>query len=701
MELYDKVNELTKKTSEVSKNIAKNIIKVTGFVAENTVKTVSSTVSKINTNIEEKKTENSRIKQEEKQHALGLIDNPDVLEFIECLGDSPVNLTKGNTAKIKKIFPLPKEQTVLWADAEFDLKPSGIVATERGVFIRTNVDFFNIKKSQKNEKIVLYYYSWSDFEAQWFISESKEENMALCVEKQCSERFVLTCKNFTEKDRVKQNNIIDFDIANGNKISHHNISGAVVSANNATANNAVFVQENARMNTLAGHGLMAEQGNNMLDRLSGLDAKVVGGDNAKNGADRQIGSDIFIQTKYYKSATGTLESSFSADSGNYRYFSKDGKPMQLEVPKDQYAKVLEKFKVKIEKGKVPGVTDPNEAVDIVRKGRLTYKNAVNITKAGTIESLMYDVGTGAVVCSCAFGISFVTTLVMAYRKTGNMNTAIKSGVITGGKVFGMAFIQHIAVSQISRIGIVNSLLLKPSEFVVKKMGSKATSTIVNGIRATAGKNAIHGAAASKSLAKLLRSNVLTSTITFAVISIPDTYKVVNKKISNSQYMKNMTVLASSVVAGAGGALAAGVIAAKVAGAASTVVAPGVGTAIGIVGGLVGGTVGSLAIGAVGNMLCEDDIAIWSRYFNSMISCMVNEYMLQINEIDELIANIGEINQKELQLFFETLMNSECQEEYIRDFLAPYFDAIVSKRELFRLPNLNEMMDAVDELYSGE
>lgn len=36
---------------------------------------------------------------------------------------------------------------------------------------------------------------------------------------------------------------------------------------------------------------------NMLDRLHGFDAKVIGRDNAKDGADRQI-SDIFIQTKY-------------------------------------------------------------------------------------------------------------------------------------------------------------------------------------------------------------------------------------------------------------------------------------------------------------------------------------------------------------------------------------------------------------------
>ena len=45
---------------------------------------------------------------------------------------------------------------------------------------------------------------------------------------------------------------------------------------------------------------MAEEAITLIDKFYGLDAKVVGRDNAKDGADRVIG-DIFIQTKYYKS----------------------------------------------------------------------------------------------------------------------------------------------------------------------------------------------------------------------------------------------------------------------------------------------------------------------------------------------------------------------------------------------------------------
>lgn len=57
-------------------------------------------------------------------------------------------------------------------------------------------------------------------------------------------------------------------------------------------------------------------------------------------------------------------------------------PMQLEVPRDQYAGAVETMKNKIREGKVPGVTDPAEASRLIRRGHLTYTQARNITGSG-------------------------------------------------------------------------------------------------------------------------------------------------------------------------------------------------------------------------------------------------------------------------------------------------------------------------------
>ncbi|MBE6811349.1 MAG: hypothetical protein E7523_00535 [Ruminococcaceae bacterium] len=618
---------------------------------------------------------------------------------VDALGKSPVELNKGKKSKIKEIFPIPREQQILWADAEFDLRPSGIVCTDEGVFIKTNVDVIAKKvknKDGKKEKAKshLFYYRWEDFEPSWFVSDDAEENRALMVEPQCTEHFINGCKSLAESSKATDEpDAFDF-LMEDRDIEE--LLAKVVPLDVAawqSADSAVFVEQKSAINSPAGHGEMAEEAITIMDKMLGHEAFVIGRDNAKDGADRWVDR-AFIQTKYYKSATGSCEACFSSETGMYRYMN-GNKPMQLEVPKDQYEAVLNRFEMKIKQGKVPGVTDPADAKKIVRKGRLTYKQAVNLTKPGTVESIAYDAATGAVICSCAFGITFVATVFLTWRRTGDIKEAVKAGVSAGLQVFGISFVQHMVVSQIARTGLANALMA-PSQFVVQKLGFQASATIVNGIRALSGKSAIYGIAASKHLAKILRSNAVTSALSFAVFSIPETYKVASRKISVAQYAKNMSVLIGSIAGGAGGALAAGVVAAKVAGAAGTAVAPGVGTAVGIVGGFVGGMVSSKAIDLVGDALREDDAEIIGRLFNAVVSCLIGEYLLDATEMDKLIEKLDEIPQKEFKPLFGKILKAEKQEETIRVFLTPYFDSVISEREPFALPSGETILEAMVE-----
>lgn len=141
----------------------------------------------------------------------------------------------------------------------------------------------------------------------------------------------------------------------------------------------------------SGFGFAAEQGNNLIDVLSGTRATVVGGDNVLNGADRLIvtgdGTQIWIQSKYYATAAGSVAAGFDEITGLYRYLDGDGMPMQLEVPSDQYDDAVLKMQEKIRQGKVPNVTDVDEAASLVRKGNLTYTQARNLAKAGHLNPL--------------------------------------------------------------------------------------------------------------------------------------------------------------------------------------------------------------------------------------------------------------------------------------------------------------------------
>lgn len=621
-------------------------------------------------------------------------------EFLAVLGESPIKLTPSKTKQIYSVFSIPREQTLLWADAEFDLRPSGVAVTERGVFIRTNATVFNVSKKSKGKKKVedsskslLYYYHWDNFDPAWFKADS-DRNIVMSIEPQCRNAFITACQKILST-QISIGTDLQFNVGEDALQPETSVTevATISAAAVESAETAVFVEQNAYINNLAGHGEMAEEANTMVDKLRGMDAHVIGRDNVKNGADRQI-DDILIQTKYYKSARGSLEACFDPNSGTYRYM-KDGSPMQLEVPKDQYQKVLEGFKYKIKEGKVPGITDPEEAENFVHKGYLTYQQAVNLTKPGTIESLLYDASTGTVICSCAFGITFVTAVFLTWRKTGDMGKAVEVGYYSGIQVFGISFLQHMVISQISRISLANSLMA-PSQYVVERLGYQSSTTIVNGLRALSGKSAINGAAASKQLAKIMRSNVITSAISFAVFSVPETYSLVAQKISGAQYVKNLSVLTSSIAGGAGGTLGAGVAAAKIAGAAGTAIAPGVGTAVGIIGGLVGSVIGAKIVDTAGDVLCEDDAEAFSRLFNAMIACMSSEYMLDSGEMDALVERINKFEGTDFKRLMESTWQSTEQEAVLRIFLSTSFDEIAGERKRFALPNNQTFTDILAE-----
>lgn len=621
------------------------------------------------------------------QEALRAIEATRAQELLGSFQESPLPLTEANAAKVKSAFPIPREQTVVWADAEFDLRPSGIAMTEKGVYIKADADAFAVPGKEKRQSR-LFYFEWAYFEPGSFASDG-ESNLALTVDEACRSQFVSRCQALRGLEEGRAAGI-DSELATADNTA---VKAAVVAAAAAiNSNGEVFVEQRAAVNNPAGHGELAEEANSIIDKLQGHQAEILGRDNAKNGADRSVDG-VLIQTKYYKTARGSLEACFDSSSHQYRYLAKDGTPMQLEVPKDQYQQVLRGFEKKISQGKVPGVSDPKDAEKIVRKGKLTYDQAVNLARPGTAESLKYDAATGAVTCSCAFGLSFLATTFMAYRETRDITGAVQAGIAAGVQVFGLSFAQHMVASQLSRTGLSNALM-SPSQAVVGGLGFKASATIVNGLRALTGKTAISGAAASKQLAKMLRGNAVSAAVTLAVFSVPETYKLFQGKASGAQYAQNMACLATSVAGGIAGATAAGVAAAKVGAAAGTAVSPGVGTIVGLAGGMVGGTVGTVAASVVGGILFEGDGASFGRYFNAMVSCMAVEYLLDGHEMDELLACLNGVKPEEFKALMEETLPSQFQEAKVRAFLVPMFDEIVSRRERFALPTSRQISDAL-------
>lgn len=593
---------------------------------------------------------------------------------------SEFELEEKKKKKIHELFPIPREQKILWSEVNEKGKMYGMVITDAGVFLKASSARVkqvndNVEKKDRANSIY-YYFRWEHFNPNDFELRQVSED-------RCDIFF--GGKRLLDIDRKA--NFFECYVDTYDRI----VKEATTSAENIFADLEAVIPENfAKVNSKHGHGEMAEEALTLWDKLQGKKADVIGRTNEKNGADRLVDG-VEIQTKYYSSGKGCIDACFDKMTGEFRYQKKNGMPMLVEVPKDKYAEAINEFRNKILEGKVSGVTDPNDASKYIKKGQLTYNQALNLCKPGTIESLMYDAVTGAVNCSFAFGISFLVTFVLAYSKSGNKREAINSAVAAGIQVFGMSFFAHVLTQQVARTTLTKQLV-PLSTYVVKSMGYKSAQTIVNAIRSMAGKPTISGAAAMKQLAKILRSNVVTSVITFAVFSIPDTNNIFRKKLSTAQYTKNMLSLIGTMATAGAGTLATSVAVAKICAITGTAISPGLGTTLGIMGGGVSGLVAGAAVKAVGDYMRDDDTVIISRLYNAVTFNLIHEYMLSESEIDVLVEKFDTIKPKEFKRLFETVIAADEQEKIIEDYIRHYFEEIIRNRPVLPEPEVQDFVE---------
>lgn len=378
------------------------------------------------------------------------------------------------------------------------------------------------------------------------------------------------------------------------------------SQNETIAHNDKLLRFNGRQ----GHGYAAEQGNNLYDTINGRNAEILGDDNAKNGPDRIVDGQL-IQTKYCQNANASVNSGFK--NGKYRYLDSNGNPMQLEVPSDQYDEAVRIMEEKIRKGQVPGCKNPKDASKIIRKGNITLKQAINIAKAGTIESLVFDAAHGAVIGLSAAGISSTIILARALWNGEDLDTALDIAMYSGIQAGGIAFVTSVVSSQITKTGVSN-LLIKPSNELVKLLPSTVRKQLLAAIRDGA---PIYGAAASKNLAKLLRGNFITQVVTVLVLSSNDIFHYAQGKISGKQLFKEVTTLVSGLIGG---------------GVVGVLLAP-LGPVGVIIGSIIGTGLSSEAMRRLLNQFIEDDAVKLIEIVNNRFAILANEYLLSKSELD--------------------------------------------------------------------
>lgn len=487
---------------------------------------------------------------------------------------------------------------------------------------------------------------------------------------------VISTNSDMEQCEVDSYKKADINIDNSYNKAGSTAAGTVY----GNVSNASSMYFDDKILTPRGHGFAAEHANHLGDLYQGKNAKIVGDDNVKNGADRLVDG-VNIQSKYCQSGSKCVAECF--ENGKFRYISPDGSLMQVEVPSDMYESAIQAMRNRIEHGEVPGVSNPAEAENIIRKGHFTYQQVKNIAKAGTVESICYDAASGAIIAKNAFGVTAVLTYVTAIWNGEDIDTAIKSAAAQGIKVGGTTFITSVLVGQLSKAGL-NSALVDSSEAIVRVLGPKASHALAKAF--SRGTN-IYGAAAMSKTAKLLRNNMMTGIASFVVLSIGDVGNIFLGRISGEQLFKNMANTASTIAGGTAGWAAGATV-----GASIGSVIPGPGTVIGgFLGGVLGSFVGGSAASSVSNAILdefiEDDAKKMVDIIQEVFAALAEEYLISKEEADKIV---GQMENKLTGGLLKDMYGSGNPKNFAREFLIEYFEDVINKRKYIELPTVEQM-----------
>ena len=364
------------------------------------------------------------------------------------------------------------------------------------------------------------------------------------------------------------------------------------------AGSAGNYSDNVIFQATRGHGFAGESANHLADVLTARRAELVGGDFRRDGADRVVNG-FEIQTKYCRTGSDCVAACFR--DGRFRYIGTNG-PMLIEVPADKYDAAVQAMEHRIRTHQVPGVSDPEQARVIVRKGRFTYAQVRNIAEFGTIEGLTYDVANGIRLAGTSMGISAAVTFAVGIWNGEELKHAVTRSCITGLQTGALSWVTSVFAAQLGRTCVERGLR-GTTDWAVRQLGPQVASWLASGLR---GGSPIYGAAAANHLSKVLRGTLITGAVMTLVLSSGDLRRFFQRRMSGGQVLKNLAKTGGGVAGGSAGWWMGSAVGASV-GSAVPRIGPAVGRIVGgTLGAMSGAWGGSKAASAVLDRNIEDD-----------------------------------------------------------------------------------------------
>ena len=182
----------------------------------------------------------------------------------------------------------------------------------------------------------------------------------------------------------------------------------------------------------------------------------------------------------------------------------------------------------------------------------------------------------------------------------------------------------------------------------------------------------------QSAAKLLRGNVITSTVTFVVLSAGDVADIIQGRISWKQLAKNVSTTAGYL----GGA------------ALGTAILPGARTVVGIIVSVAAGWGANEGAKAVADLIAEDDANEMIRIIEDQFATIASEYFLNEDEVNQSIENLQTLITAEM---LKQMYQYKDHNAFARQLIEMAIDPVVAEREYVELPSEDEYSDYLTEI----
>lgn len=163
---------------------------------------------------------------------------------------------------------------------------------------------------------------------------------------------------------------------------------------------------------------------------------------------------------------------------------------------------------------------------------MTYAQAKNIAKAGTIDSLKYDAANGVITASCAVGISFALDYAVCKLNGYDTNTALKDSAINGLKTGSVVFASYVISAQITKTGAANALA-PATDAIANQLGENTCQAILDTFGVTA--PAATKESVIRQASKILQNTIISDAVIVVVLSADDIYNLLLEEFQKNSF----------------------------------------------------------------------------------------------------------------------------------------------------------------------